>query len=450
MDILFNKEGFPLMMASTLFVGETSGTPSNEEVKRKSLLMPYDMNVDDYVLVGDMKVCQWGVNNDFPQLACGEIESTSVLNTGLKFLRNLTLGQGIFPCRVVGYDDNGNEVLEAVEDEKVRRFVNGRMVRRYMEKVLRDYLKFGNGAVHFVPGMNGGIVGLNPLNALYRRFTYMGGMGACRCVVSGYWPTTPTVDQCTVLPVVSEYDPEMHAELMKFRGTMKNGFVYAVRDSWSNDDLYGVPVWWPAFVCGWVEIAHLIPAFLKKAYRNQVTWKWHVQIPYSFWEKKYPTQDYTPEERKEAITKYMDSVEKNLCGLENAEKPIFTNYAVNEVNGRIEEEWKITALDNKYQGGDNLPVSAAANSEILFALMVNPNVLGAGMPGGTYAGNQGGSNIREAFLVNIANAWIDRQNILDPIELYIRMNGLPDCELRFRNTILVTLDSGSGTKKTLS
>ena len=98
----------------------------------------------------------------------------------------------------------------------------------------------------------------------------------------------------------------------------------------------------------------------------------------------------------------------------------------------------------------SLPVSAAANSEILFALMVNPNVLGAGMPGGTYAGNQGGSNIREAFLVNIANAWIDRQNILDPIELYIKMNGMPECELRFRNTILVTLDTGSGTKKTLS
>lgn len=120
------------------------------------------------------------------------------------------------------------------------------------------------------------------------------------------------------------------------------------------------------------------------------------------------------------------------------------------MNGKIEEEWKIKPLENKYQGSDNLPVSAAANSEILFALMVNPNVLGAGMPGGTYAGNQGGSNIREAFLVNIANAWIDRQNILDPLELYIRMNGLPDCELRFRNTILVTLDTGSGTKKTLS
>ena len=120
------------------------------------------------------------------------------------------------------------------------------------------------------------------------------------------------------------------------------------------------------------------------------------------------------------------------------------------MNGRVEEEWKIEALDNKYHGNENLVTSSAANSEILFALMVNPNVMGAGMPGGVYAMNQGGSNIREAFLVNIANAWTDRQNLLDPLELYMRINGLQDCELRFRSTILTTLDKGSGTQKTLS
>ena len=82
--------------------------------------------------------------------------------------------------------------------------------------------------------------------------------------------------------------------------------------------------------------------------------------------------------------------------------------------------------------------------------MINPNVMGAGMPGGTYAGQSGGSNIREAFLVNIANAWIDRQNILDPLECYLRFNGVKDVELRFRNTILTTLDTGAGTKKVVS
>lgn len=147
----------------------------------------------------------------------------------------------------------------------------------------------------------------------------------------------------------------------------------------------------------------------------------------------------------------MDQIERNLLGAENAEKPIFSNYAVNEMNGRIEEEWKITPLANKYNAGqENLVTSAAANSEILFSLMVNPNVLGAGMPGGTYAGNQGGSNIREAFLVNIANAWIDRQNLLDPLELFLRLNGMPECRLRFRNTILTTLDTGAGTTHRLS
>ena len=82
--------------------------------------------------------------------------------------------------------------------------------------------------------------------------------------------------------------------------------------------------------------------------------------------------------------------------------------------------------------------------------MINPNILGAGMPGGTYAGNQGGSNIREAFLVNIANAWLDRQSILDPIEAILEYNGITGIELRFRNTILTTLDTGSGTTKKLS
>jgi hypothetical protein len=116
----------------------------------------------------------------------------------------------------------------------------------------------------------------------------------------------------------------------------------------------------------------------------------------------------------------------------------------------VEEQWIIKPLENKLGNDQNLVTSAAANSEILFSLMINPNVLGAGMPGGTYAGNQGGSNIREAFLVNIANAWLDRQNLLDPLEAFLQYNGVKDVQLRFRNTILTTLDTGAGTTKKLS
>jgi hypothetical protein len=177
---------------------------------------------------------------------------------------------------------------------------------------------------------------------------------------------------------------------------------------------------------------------------------WHVKIPYAYWDKRFPPEQYTDTKaRQTAIQSEMDNIEDALTGEANANKALFSMFEIGP-SGRAEEQWEIERLDNKTAEADKLFTSAAANSEILFALLLNPNVMGAGMPGGTYAGNQGGSNIREAFLVNIANAWLDRQTLLDPIELMLQYNGYTGIELRFRNTILTTLDTGAGTKKTLS
>ena len=442
------------MQSSTAFL-ETVGMPKlkKDTAERAKILFPYDDLHHDYIMVDNHKVVAWGHMNDFPAYAVKQIRETTVLNTGLKFIRNFTLGQGIYPCIVEGYDDNGNEVLKPYDDNKVEAFVSSRQTRRMMEQLARDYLKVGCSCVHFVPNQSGDkIIGLNCINAMFFRHTMPDDHGYHNTLISGHFPQNASQHPYQVLPALNEFIPELHLDAIKRKGNLRSGFVMPVRDSWSNDDIYSEPIWLPAFICGWVDIAHMVPAFLKRAYANQITWKWHVQIPYSYWDKKYPPEDFkTPEARKLAIEKEMDTLERNLCGLENAEKPLFTHYAVNEMNGRVEEEWKITALDNKYKGGENLVTSAAANSEILFSIMVNPNVLGAGMPGGTYAGNQGGSNIREAFLVNIANAWIDRQNFLDPIQLFLHLNNVPsNVQLRFRNTVLTTLDTGAGTKKTLS
>lgn len=444
-----------MMMTSTEVFGESIGRPDDYDVKKSNILAPFEFYGANYVTYKDYKVMAWGKDNRFPQEAAKVISTTSVLNTGLKFLQNLTCGQGLFACRVTGYDEKGNEQLEPVNDPLLKELLNTRMVRRYLEKVSRDYFKFGCSPVEMIPDSKGArLVGLNPVNPLFARFTEPDEWGGGHCIVSGAWPNTPSMneeDRVSILPLLMDYDPDLQVEAMQLKGGLKKPFVFAVRDSWSNEDIYSEPVWLPAYVLGWVDIAHMVPQFLKKAYKNQVTWKWHVQIPYSYWDRKFPRTDYADTNaRRQAIQKHMDKVERDLCGVENAEKPLFTNYAVNEANGRIEEEWKIEALDNKYKGGENLVTSAAANSEILFTLGVNPNVFGAGMPGGTYAGNQGGSNIREAFLVNIANAWIHRQNFLDPLYMLLRSQGYRNIELRYRNTILTTLDTGAGTQKTLS
>ncbi len=449
-ELVFNNAGVPLLGYGKSYLAVTTGSPD----KPKSVSSPQNDD-PDYASVGDYKVADWGSSNNFPDTAVTTIEKVGVLNTGLKFLRNLTIGQGIFPVKVNGYDSRGNEVLEVVSDSNLRRFINSRMVRRYIEKALRDYLKFGPAFVQLIPSVDGSkMVGINTINALYCRLSVANSAGLIeKCIVSGKWPDTPQIDDCTIIDALDEYDPWDDLQRRIKTKTIKGrSFVYVVRDSWSNAEYYSTPIWYSAYQAGWTDVATAVPLFLKKAYTNQITWKYHVKIPYTFWDRKFPAGEYkTKTERQTAIEDYMDQIEDNLTSADNASKTIFTFYEINPVNGKAEEQWIIEPIQNKLSSENDLISSAAANSEILFALMINPNVMGAGMPGGTYAGNQGGSNIREAFLVNIANAWVDRQNILDPLETFLRFNGLSDdIELRFRNTVLTTLDTGSGTERTLS
>ena len=454
MNITFNDKGTPLVFEFDNGFGNTTGSPILTEIEKKSIVQTVDTKSDREMQDFEgAKLLNWGGDNDFPQWADKIISSTGVLNTGLKFIRNFTVGQGLYPCRVTGYNEDGNEILEAVKDPVLTELLGSRMVRRYQEKVMRDYLKFGCGFVQLINNEKGNkIVALNPLNAYSVRLTERSKGGAEKCIISGKWPEKPDAKDADILDVLPDYDPDMELEYRR-KDTNTKSVVYAIRDSWSNKENYSEPIWLAAYAAGWITIAQKVPIFLQKVFQNMASLKWHIQIPYSFWDRKFPEADYREnvKKRKDDITLYMQTIESNLTGINNADKPIFTHYAVNEYsNGRIEEEWKITALDGKSNEKEKLVTSAAANSEILFSLMINPNVMGAGMPGGAYAGNQGGSNIREAFLVNIANAWIDRQNILDPIVAMMRYNGYPDVQIRYRNTVLVTLDKNKGTEKTLS
>ncbi|MCK9212364.1 MAG: hypothetical protein WC699_13195 [Bacteroidales bacterium] len=443
--ILWNKQGDPLMAYGKTYFATTTGAPKEVEPVK-----PVE-ELDSTEIFNQYTVSPWGSGNDFPVMALDIIGRTGVLNTGLKYIRNFTMGQGIFPVRVTGYNDKGDEILEVINDPKITSFLEGRIVRRYMANALRDYFKLGISFAELIANADGSqIVGINTINAQHCRLTQAEGGSIKNCIIHGNWPDPPS-EAFKTLPILDNYDPESDLISRRIAGrTANKSFVYLIRDEWGNEDYYPLPAWYSAYRAGWIDIANQVPIFLKRAYSNQISWLWHIKIPYAYWDKRYPKSQHKDEVARMAlIQRDMDEIEGSLTGTANANKAIFSHYAAN-AQGKPEEMWYIEPLDNKYKEGDKLITSAAANSEILFSLMINPNVLGAGMPGGTYAGNQGGSNIREAFLVNIANAWLDRQNILDPIEAYLGFNGVKDVQLRFRNTILTTLDTGAGTQKQIN
>jgi len=76
-----------------------------------------------------------------------------------------------------------------------------------------------------------------------------------------------------------------------------------------------------------------------------------------------------------------------------------------------------------------LPDSQAANSEILFALGVDPCLIGAGIPGGKL-GAGSGADKREAFWMLNAEMGVYRQISLEPLYFIRDFNGW-DPEIQF-------------------
>lgn len=447
-EVLFNNKGVPLVGFGNEVFFSTTGGPNTKIQSKPVMFTPKNTDDDERVESG-YKIMEWGDDNEFPETALTQIGKNTVLASGLKYKLQLLMGQGIFPAKVTGFDNSGNEVLEVVNNSDITNLVKSRMIRRYLQNTARDVFKLGNGfpVLRFTPDGKK-IPTVQVINARTCRWEYSSKGFPEYCIISDWRDSKDYMR----LPVLNIEEPEAHLEDLMMLGKTKNlNIIYPINNYFSNNFWYAEPDWWVAYNAGWLDISSKVPSFLKKVYDNQITWKWHVQIPYSYWDKRYPKNKFkNDKDRQDLITAEMTTIENNLIGTDNANKTLFTHYTIG-LNGKPEEEWIIKPLDNKYKSDQQMVESAVADSNILFSMNINPTLMGAGMPGsGPHANSQGGSNIREAFLVNIAMSWLDRQNILDPLEIILKINFDEDVELRFRNTILTTLDTGSGTSKVIS
>lgn len=440
MEIVFNREGIPLLFHGEKSFGNTIS--SKKPTVHEELLSTFSHNKIEYAY--------WGDNNRYPDDAIDIISKTGVLSTALNYKCRCCYGQGVIPMALTGEFENNTEQYKPVADKEILNYLRSFSFRNYHTQAFRDLIKIGNCFPVFIFNQSGDkILRVEIINARHCRLS----VDKKHLVLFGNFAQTFPDENAIVLDVLDESDPFLHLQILKQKGKLKGKAIAfpRIRNYFSNNDYYAFPDWDTAWRSGWIEVAHKIPVFLKKAYKNAMSLMWHIQIPDTFWDIRFPKENYqSTTEREGAINKYLDEFEENLTSEENPAKSLITGFSVNE-SGKAEEKWVIERLENEIKAEDRLSTSAAANSEILFSLMVNPSVLGAGMPGGPYSGNAGsGSDIREGLLVSLILNYIEKQQVLDPIELMFEFNGIHDVELQYRNIILTTLDKGKSTEEKLS
>jgi hypothetical protein len=154
-----------------------------------------------------------------------------------------------------------------------------------------------------------------------------------------------------------------------------------------------------------------------------------------------------PEERQTIRKDIIDEINASLSGNENAGKSIQSMQLVG-TDGKPFSAVKITAIDDKLKDGSYLPEAEAANSEVLFALGVDPSLIGAGIPGGKL-GAGSGSDKREAFTILSALYKTNRETTLEVYDFISQYNSW-DSTIRasFESTVLTTLDKNPTGSKT--
>lgn len=439
-DIIYNKDGDPMMIRGASYMAVTSSSTSNRTNSKEKT-----EDTNETFKVDDKEFVSWGGANNKPDSMNKIIGETGVLKTALSYKSRVCFGQGVVPVTVSGFDDKQNEIFEVVNDKDVIQFIQGYQFRKYLTSVFKDLFKFGNSFPVLI------------FNREYNKILRVDSFNARHCRISkdktmllnfGDFNTTqPSKDNSTIIPMLSEDDPFGHLEWMRSTSRLKEAVAFPrIKNFFCSNDFYGTADWESAMEAGWIDIANKVPKFIKRSYENAMTLKFHVKIPREYWEQQFPKKEYPdPEKRRAVINSFMDDFDKNLTGLEGVSKTLFTNYT--GLKDGVDDKWIIEKLDGSLKNDEKLITSAAANSEILFSLMVNPSVLGAGMPGGPYSGNAGsGSDIRESFLVSALLSHIERQQVLDPIELMLQFNGVSDVQLKYKQLFLTTLDKGKSTE----
>lgn len=406
--------------------------------------------------LGSNKVAYWGSDNLYPDKIITAMKKSTAGKRGLAVRQRTHFGAGVMLFKRA-YEAEREKItqIDRTTVKEIDEFWKKAKVDRLIRECIVDAEWWSFGFVEFITSVDfKKILSARRLTAAQCRYAVIDPeVGRPEKIfISAHWDEHPTLTDTKKVAEVQLIDPywssEETLEYLRKNKIRKFAMPYGYP---SVDGSYYPPAdWHTAFEAGWIEVASSVAEMKKTLFENQVTVKWHIQIPENYWQAKYKDlwEDWTDDQREQKRGETLKALENVLTGKKNVGKAIQTFFDVDD-NGRALPGVKIDEIGASFKEGTLIPDSSAANSEILFAQGVDPSLIGAGIPGGKL-GAGSGSDKREAFLILNALLHQDRESILEVLHFVKDYNGWPqDHFFGIENITMTTLDSNpTGQQKT--
>ncbi len=438
---VFSHEGTAVLRGSGAVVAIKTDT-----TKKFTEPAPKDKNSSE-----GKKWASWGNNNRRPSEYAAYFRNTGVLSGGIDIIARIAMGQGVLPVQVISTTADGTEELKTIVDPEITTWLTNNNVGAFCYATIMDVIKSGHCFSQLVTnGDRDKINRIKRTDPSKCRFGKYNAKGKIELLyLSNRWGDgATTVDNNIVksIPLMDRDTPLL--DLLKDDGSIRELPVeFAISSNYPlfDSDYYVDAPWW----CGrqWANIAMKVPEMKSVMFNNQMTIKYFITVDNQYWSTRWPGWGGFTDEQKNAHRKRaLRELDDFLSGNQNAYKSLISGSRSVPDSDKTIPFIQITALDDKIKDGKLLPDSAAANSELLFTLILNPSLLGVDMPGGMYSGGKGGSNIREAFLAQLLIRELERSFVVKPLMVVAKVNGwsdkYPGFTFRFPNHYLTTLDSG--------
>lgn len=392
------------------------------------------------------EIAAWGAANDYPQKVLAAIRQNGSALSGLRVLRKTHYGKGFILAEETFEDGKKVITPKSIKQfPEIHAFWKKNQMPRFWRESITDLEYWNLAFPEFILSNN-----FNKITRTRRqktancRFELMSSETGFvkNCYISAHWSDGPDLDSNFVekVPLIDSYwsaeEVKAYCKKHKINKFIRPKFYPLIDESY-----YPKAEWHSVYNNGWIDVANSIPAFKKAMFKNQINIKYLVEVSEEYFARAYPEdwEGFTPEKRIEIRNTFVTTLDETLRDNVNAGRSIMSMIYKDD-QGKPLSGLKITAIDDKYKDGVYLPEASAANSEILFAIGVDPALIGAGIAGGKL-GAGSGSDKREAFLLLSAMFKTNRETTLETFEFIRQFNGWPENLIGgFEDTILTTLD----------
>ena len=400
-----------------------------------------------------IKVANWGDDNDFPGMIKKILAKDAEMLKLIDWCVRASIGGGLVPLNEIDIKEDGTPVYAAIKDRDILDFYRSRLMKRFLLEGFIDLFTFFNVFPEMITSNDRkGIISISTNEAMHCRWAKMGSDGLLKNVIHNRnFPVVKLEDksQTTIIPALDIYDFDLVNTVRNDKSLKK--FIYPVSYPTIGQTYYQVAHWDGLRVSGWLDIAAKIPAFKTALLKNQMTIKYLIRIPNTYWPSKY--KNWNDLDQGQMTTKKqetLDAINKSLTDVENTGKSMLNEVGFDPVTKEKLPGWEIEVIDYKTKAGAFLEDSQEASSHKARALGLDNSLVGSIITGkGMSAGS--GSDKRLAYNIWMALISPYRDIILDLLNFAAEFNGYkdryPGFTLKFMDTVMQTLDVAHSTAK---